>query len=145
MTYDFAKYNKDELTKPRDKAWDNWFKFEKKGDKVQGFIRDAFYRPEEGQYKSQRGITLEQPDGTLVNVGIKRLDFILNKTDDLRIGDPLTIVFAESTPNKGLSDTKIFEFYGTNLPENAGNPTVKELDSGKSDEPTEEPQGIEAF
>jgi hypothetical protein len=131
MAYDFNNYKSDTLTRPRDKAWDNWAKFEKVGDKVQGYIRDAFYRPEEGQFKAQRGITIEQPDGKLVNVGIKRHDFILAKTDNLRIGDPLTIELTEEKKSqiKGFSATKIFDFYGTNLPENAGNPTVKQMDS----------------
>ena len=129
--YNFDNFEKDTLTKPRDIAWDNWAKFEKVGDKVQGYIRDAFYRPEEGLFKAQRGITLEQTDGTLINVGIKRLDFILPKTDNLRIGDPLTVVLEKETPSgtKGFSPTKVFAFYGVNLPENAGNPTVKELDT----------------
>ena len=143
--YDFDNYQKDALTRPRDKAWDNWAKFEKVGDKVQGYIRDAFYRPEEGQFKAQRGITIEQVDGTLINVGIKRHDFILAKTDNLRIGDPLTVVLEEEkkSQTKGFSATKIFSFYGTNLPENAGNPTVKEMDTqdeaiGGSSAPVEE-------
>lgn len=130
MPYDFKNFEKDTLTRPRDKAWSNWAKFEKVGDKVQGYIRDAFYRPAEGMYKEQRGITLEQTDGTFVNVAIKRLPFILAKTNDLRLGDPLTVVFAREIPSatKGFSPTKELDFFGKNLPENAGNPTVKELD-----------------
>lgn len=129
--YDFGNYSKDALTKPRDLAWSNWAQFKKVGDKVQGFIRDAFYRKAEGLFKEQRGITLEQPDGTLINVGIKRIDFVLNKTDHLRLGDPLTVVLEKETPSstKGFSATKVFAFYGANLPENAGNKTVLELDN----------------
>ena len=62
-TYNFGEFNKDSLTLPRDKAWDNFAKWEKEGDMVQGFIRDVFYRAEEGEFKAQRGITLEQPNG----------------------------------------------------------------------------------
>ena len=128
--YDFGNYAKDSLTKPRDIAWSNWAQFKEVGDKVQGFIRDAFYRKAEGLFKEQRGITLEQPNGELINVGIKRLPFVLDKTDHLRIGDPLTVVFEKATPSstKGFSATKVFAFYGASLPENAKNPTVKELD-----------------
>ena len=128
--YDFGNFQKDALTKPRDLAWDNWAGFKKVGDKVQGFIRDAFYRKAEGQFKEQRGITLEQEDGELINVGIKRIDFVLNKTDSLRLGDPLTVVLEKETPStqKGFSPTKVFAFYGTNLPENKDNKTVLELD-----------------
>lgn len=129
--YDFNNFSKDALTKPRDMAWSNWAQFKKVGDKVQGFIRDAFYRPAEGLFKEQRGITLEQTNGELINVGIKRISFILDKTDNLRIGDPLTVILEKEVPSstKGFSPTKVFAFYGTNLPENAGNPTVKELDT----------------
>lgn len=130
MSYDFTKAKEDALTKPRDKAWDNWASFEKVGDSVQGYIRDVFARKAEGDFKEQRGITLEQPDGTLINIGIKRIDFVLDKTDNLRLGDPLTIELEKETPHqqKGYSPIKVFGFYGKNLPENAGNKTVKELD-----------------
>jgi len=124
---DFDNYKEHELTRPRDKAWSNFFKFENVGDKVQGYIRDVFYRPEEGVYKESRGITLEQEDGTLVNFTTKTLPFILAKTDGLRLGDPLTAEFEREEENTGKYATKIIEYYGQNLPENEGNVTVKEL------------------
>lgn len=129
--YDFKNYKKDTLTKPRDLAWTNWAKFEKVGDMVQGYIADAFYRPAEGQFDEQRGITLKQDDGTYVNVAVKRLPFVLNKTDDLRLGDPLTVELVElkKSETKGFSPTKISSYFGKNLPENAGNKTVAELDA----------------
>lgn len=131
MPYDFNDYKKDATDRPSSKAWSNWYKAEKIGDKVQGYIRDVFYRKAEGIYKDARGITLEQPDGSLINVSIKRLDFILSKTDGLRLGDPLTVVFEEELPAKktGHNPTKQFGYYGRNLPENAGNKTVAELDA----------------
>jgi len=128
MTYNFDNYKKDAISRPRDIAFKNWGKFEKVGDKVQGYIRDVFYRPSEGQFSEQRGITIEQKDGVLVNVAIKRFDFILASTDGLRVGDPMTMELTELKPNKGKSDTKIFTFFGINLPENKGK-TVKELDN----------------
>lgn len=148
MTYDFTKYKKDSLTKPRDLAWENWAKFEKVGDKVQGFIRDVFYRAEEGQYKAQRGITLEQPNGEMINVAIKRLPFVLSKTDGLRLGDPLTVVFDSELPakQKGFSKTKVMGYYGTNLEENADNKTVRELDAEDRDaQGAEESKADEEF
>lgn len=129
--YNFDNYSKDSLTKPRDIAWGKeWAKFEKVGDKVQGYIRDVFYRAEQGMFKEQRGFTLEQSNGEFINVAIKRLPFILAKTDDLRLGDPLTVelVDLKKSETKGFSPTKIQAFYGINLPENAGNKTVKELE-----------------
>lgn len=127
----FSDYKKDSLTKPRDLAWTNWAKFEKEGEICQGYIADVFYRPADGQFKEQRGITLKQADGSFINVGIKRLPFVLNKTDDLHLGDPLTIELTElkKSSTKGFSATKIFSFYGKSLDENKGNPTVFDLES----------------
>jgi len=125
----FSDYKKDTLTRPRDLAWSNWAKFENVGDKSQGYIRDVFYRAAEGKFKEQRGITLEQQDGKMINVGIKRLSFILSQTDDLRIGDPLTVELIElkDPAEKGLSPTKIFGFYGKKL--TTEGKTVLELDT----------------
>lgn len=126
----FADYEKDALTLPRDKAWDNWAKFDEVSDKVQGYIRDVFYRAPEGEFKEQRGVTLEQPGGELINVGIKRISFILAKTDNLRLGDPLTIVFEKQLQpkQKGYKGAKQFGFYGKNLEANAGEKTVADLE-----------------
>ncbi len=131
-SYDFDSYQNDGLTKPRDLAWSEpWAKFEAVGDKTQGFIVDVFYRAEDGQFKEQRGLTLKQLDGKYINVAIKRLPFILTKTDDLKLGDPLTIELAElkKSDTKGFSATKVLAFYGKNLPENANQKTVKELEA----------------
>lgn len=130
MTYNFEEYKKDKLVRPRDFAWANWGKFEKVGDKIQGFIRDVFYRKAEGQFQEQRALTIEKTDGSLINVAIKRLPFILPATDNLRVGDPITVELAElkKSDTKGFSATKIFAYYGKNLPENTGK-TVKELEA----------------
>ena len=113
----FADYQKDSLTRPRDIAWTNWAKFEKVGDRAQGYIMDVFYRKADGMFKEQRGITLKQPDGDYINVGIKRLGFVLAKTDNLRLGDPLTVELTELIPSKtkGYNATKQFSFFGKNL------------------------------
>lgn len=130
--YSFDGYQDDALTKPRDIAWSkDWAKFEEVGDKFQGYIVDVFYRPAQDLFKEQRGLTLKQVDGELINVGIKREPaFVLTKTDDLRLGDPVTIELVElkKSETKGFSPTKILAFYGKNLPENASNKTVKELE-----------------
>lgn len=130
-SYDFSDYKKDALTKPRDLAWDNWMKFEKLGDHVSGFIADVFYRPAEGLFDEQRGITLKKTDGSYINVGIKRLPFVISKTNDLHIGDPLTVELSELKPSstKGFSASKIFSYYGKVLAENMETPTVLELEA----------------
>ena len=128
---DFSKFKKQELTKPRDKAWENFVKFEKVGDKCEGILRDVFYRPAEGQFKEQRGFTLEQADGVLANVCLKRAPyFAIRATNDVHLGDLLTVTLSELRPSKekGFNATKIFSFSSGTLAENAGNPTVKELE-----------------
>lgn len=122
--------NLEARTKPRDKAWENWSKFQNVGDSYQGFIRDVFFKKGSADFPDQRVLTLEQPDGEFVNVGIKHIDFVLEKTNDLRLGDPVKVVFSKSIPPqvKGHSATKQFEFYGQNMTENASNQTVLELE-----------------
>lgn len=134
--YNFDSYKDQPLTRARDEAWGNWksWKDSAIGDKVQGFVADAFFRPEEKNpdgsvaFRSQRGITIKQVNGDLINVGIKDLPYVLSSTDNLRVGDPLTIEFTKLGEKvKGKAQAKIFSYYGANLPENAGNKTVKEL------------------
>lgn len=135
--YDFGSYSKDTLTRPRDTAWGNWksWKSSEIGDKVQGYVADAFYRPEEKApdgtvaFRSQRGITIKQVNGELINLGVKDLSFVLASTDGLRIGDPITVELTKIMPpaSKGKNGAKVFSYFGTNLPENASNKTVKAL------------------
>lgn len=166
MTFDFKNYKDSALTRPRDEAWGNWksWKEAKVGDKVEGYVADAFYRPEEKDekgvvaFRAQRGITVKQINGELINVGVKYLPFVLAATDKLRVGDPLVIELTKINPplKKGQNGAKVFSYYGTNLPENASNPTVKELTeedrlAGGSQDPVaeshspEESEADEAF
>ena len=127
--YNFKDYKKHALQRPRDIAWGakNWAKFEKVGDKVEGYIRDVFYQTASEVSKDpKRGLTLETPKGDMVNVSFKRLSFILAPTNNLRIGDPVVIELAELKPNKGKHDTKILAFYGSSLVKEGK--TVKELE-----------------
>lgn len=129
---DFSQFKTQELTKPRDKAWSEpWYKGEKVGDKITGIVRDVFVRPPEGDFKIQRAFTLETADGKLTNVGMKREPyFAIRPTNDVRLGDLLTIELSELRPSKtkGYSATKIYSFVSGTLPENDGNKTVKELE-----------------
>lgn len=128
---DFSKFQTQELTRPMDAAWGNGFmKFEKVGDKVEGILRDVFYKKPEGIYKEQRGFTLELADGTLKNVGLKRDPyFAIRPTDNVRLGDLLKIELTELRANTKGNPTKIYAFTSGTLPENAGNPTAKELEA----------------
>lgn len=128
---DFDNYKENKLTRPRDEAWGNWksWKDAKIGDKVQGYIADAFFRPEEDDFPSQRGITLKLEDETLMNIGVKDLTYVLSGTDNLRVGDPLTIELTEiqEPKSKGKNGAKIYTYYGKNLDENCTQKTVKQL------------------
>lgn len=134
--YNFDSYKDQPLTRPRDEAWSNWksWKDAQLGDKVQGYVADAFFRPEEKNpdgsvaFRSQRGITIKKLDGELINVGVKDISYVLASTDSLRVGDPITIEFTKLGEKvKGKAQAKIFSYYGANLQENANNKTVKEL------------------
>ena len=129
----FDKFKKKELTKPRDKAWENFAKFEKQGDKKTGIIRDVFYRPADEIYKEQRCFTLEEEDGTLCNVCLKREPyFAIRPTNDVKLGDLLTVELSELRPakTKGYNPTKIYSFTAGEDPEGGDDrPTVKELEA----------------
>jgi len=141
----FDNYKEQSLTRPRDEAWGNWksWKDTTVGEKVQGYIADAFYRPEEDDFSEQRGITIKQLDGELINVGVKFLPFVLSATDNLRVGDPLTIELTEikDPVSKGKNGAKIFTYYGENISASEGGKTVKELtDADKADGGSQEPE-----
>lgn len=130
---DFSKFQTKDLTKPRDKGWNNFAKFEKEGDKVTGILRDVFYQPAEGQYPERRGFTLENEKGEFVNVAIKRNPyFAIRATNDVRLGDLLTVELAELRPSKtkGYNATKIYSFVAGVDPEGGDDrPTVQELEA----------------
>ena len=129
----FDKFKKKELTKPRDKAWENFAKFEKQGDKKTGIVRDVFYRPADEIYKEQRCFTLEEEDGTLCNVCLKREPyFAIRSTNDVKLGDLLTVELSELRPakTKGYNPTKIYSFTAGEDPDGGDDrPTVKELEA----------------
>ena len=79
---------------------DSWFKFEKVGDRVSGVIRDMWEAAEHDGMPAQRCWTLETSEGKLVNVGTKRTDYNLSRTNDLQLGDKLGIEFAKEVPSK---------------------------------------------
>lgn len=84
----------------RDLAGENWFKFEKVGDKVGGTIKDVFESPEHDGFPAQRCFTLLQENGKYINVGIKKTSYLLSRTDMLQVGDRLGIKFDRELPPK---------------------------------------------
>lgn len=89
----------DENRLARDLA-EGWFKFEEVGDKVGGIVRDIFEMPEREGMQAQRCFTIETADGELVNVGLKRTNYILSRTDMIQVGDQLGIKFEKEIPAK---------------------------------------------
>lgn len=132
MTTDFSKFETKDLTKPRDKGWNNFAKFDKEGDKVTGILRDVFYQPADETFPERRGFTLETEDGTFTNVAIKRNPyFAIRSTNDVRLGDLLTVELSElrAAKTKGYNATKIYSFTAGVDPEGGDDrPTVKELE-----------------
>lgn len=96
----------DSNRKARDLA-EGWFKFEEVGDKVGGEVLDIFEMPERDGMPAQRCFTLRTEEG-IVNVGLKRTNYILSRTDDLQIGDDLGVKFEKEIPakNKGFNPAK---------------------------------------
>lgn len=84
----------------RDSA-EGWFTFKEVGDKIGGVIRDMFETPAKDGFQAQRVFTIEKKDRTLWNVGVKRTEYVLTRTDALQIGDELGIKFEkEIAPKK---------------------------------------------
>lgn len=142
MSYDFNKYKDDKVSLPRNAAWGNWAKFEKVGDKVQGYVRDVFYRKAEGIYKEGRCFTLEQAGGELVNVATKRIPFIMAETDGFRMGDPITLELVELRPNEKGNPTKIISVFGKKIATEG--PTVKDLEAEDMKANGGQPEGTDA-
>lgn len=99
--------------KPRDLA-DKWFKFTHVGDRVCGIVRDIFEKEPEGKYSGQHCFTLEQEDGTYINVGVKDTKYNVAHVQDVMVGDMLGVEFVREIASKqGLSAAKSMAFYIT--------------------------------
>ena len=91
---------------------DGWFTFAKVGDRIGGKIVDMFETPAKGLFKAQRVFTLQIKDGTIWNVGLKRTEYILTRTDALQLGDELGVTFEKEIPpkEKGMHPAKSLVF-----------------------------------
>lgn len=129
----FAGFDEEKsLDRPSNKAWGNFAKFEKEGDTQRGILVDVFFKPEQGQFPEQRGFTLQTQSGELVNCAVKNNpDFAIRATDDIKLGDLMTITLSELKPSKtkGYNPTKIYAYSSASPKDgsNAEEPTVKEL------------------
>lgn len=131
----------DENRLARDLA-EGWFKFEEVGDKVGGIIRDIFEMPERDGMQAQRCFTIEQSDGELVNVGLKRTNYILSRTDMLQVGDQLGVRFEKEIPakSKGHHPAKSMVIF-SKLVGARGNATAATVKVSKAPESAPEEEG----
>jgi len=93
----------------------NWFKFENVGDKIAGEVVGLEHKDANGQLPAQRVFTLKTANG-VVNVGISMTkDYIIQRTNMVKLGDIVGFDFKESIPAKvkGYSPAKSIEVYVT--------------------------------
>lgn len=131
----------------RDLAGDNWFSFKNVGDKVGGVVRDMFEQPARDMFPAQRCFTLQQADGTHINVGLKRTNYILSRTDTLQVGDELGVMFdKEIAPKvKGFHPAKSLVIF-TKLNGERQGMKAKDLEPVKVDiEVGEDPEAAQPF
>ena len=128
----------DEKNRPgRDKA-EGGFKFEKIGDQVGGKIIDMFEKPEQDGMNAQRCSTLESEDGKTLNVGLKRTEYMLSRTDKLQIGDELGVKYEKDVPSskKGYAPAKSMTLFikenGPRTSQNAASMSPERSDADKT-------------
>lgn len=116
-----------------------WFKFEKIGDKIGGTIKDIFELPERDGMPAQRCFTIETENGPLMNVGLKRTQYILSRTDNLQIGDKLGVKFEkEIAPKvKGFNPAKSLVIFSKMIGSRTGI-KAKDIDSASPQPSVEE-------
>ncbi len=92
----------------------NWFKFNKPGDKCSGEVVSITEKPERDGMPAQRVFGLKQKDGDILNVGLKKSsDYLMGRTNMVRVGDLLGVVFKKEIPakKKGHHPAKSIEVY----------------------------------
>lgn len=95
----------------RDSA-EGWFTFTKVGDRIGGVVRDMFETAAKDGFQAQRVFTVEKKDGSLWNVGLKRTEYVITRTNALQIGDELGVTFEKEIPpkKKGFHPAKSLTF-----------------------------------
>lgn len=111
-----AKDTQDDIFNPENIPESNWFKFDKIGDRVSGVLAEnpRVKKDTSGVYGDQRVFALMQPDGTIINVGIRMdKDNLIQRTNRVRQGDKIGFEFVKEIPpsKKGYSPAKSIEVY----------------------------------
>jgi hypothetical protein len=94
-------FNIDQLFDEQNKPASNWFKFEKVGDKCAGKVTRIFEKEAYNNFPSQKCFSLEQADGSEVNVGIKTTGaYLMERTQKVKVGDIVGFLFKAEIPAK---------------------------------------------
>lgn len=105
---------KDDLFSKENIPESNYFKFEKVGDRVSGFLVEVKDKPAKDQFPPQRVYVLKQHDDSLINVGISlNKDYIIGRANTAKMGDLLGFEFMKEIPSatKGFAAAKSIEVY----------------------------------
>lgn len=103
-----------DLMTEENKPDSNWFKFEKVGDKVMGFLVGVDDKEGKDPFPPQRVFTLKNKEGDFVKVGISlKKDYIIGRANSAKMGDILGFEFVKEIPNekKGFNPAKSIEVY----------------------------------
>lgn len=104
----------DDLFDPDNIPESAWFKFDKVGDRCSGVVVSIAEKPERDGMPAQRVFGLQQEDGSILNVGLKKnSDYLMGKTNLVKVGDMLGVEFKKEIPakKKGYHPAKSIEVY----------------------------------
>lgn len=103
-----------DLINEENKPESNWFKFEKVGDTIMGYLVEVKDKEGDGDFPPQRVFTLKTKEGDLINVGISlKKDYIIGRANSAKLGDILGFKFEKEIPpsKKGFNAAKSIEVY----------------------------------
>ena len=109
-----AKDEFEDLFNEENKPESTWFKFEKVGDKVMGYLVEVQDKKGDGEFPDQRVFSLKDKEGNITKVGISmNKDYVIGRANSARLGDILGFCFEKEIPasKKGLRPAKSIEVY----------------------------------
>jgi hypothetical protein len=104
----------DDIFDPENIPESAWFKFDKIGVKCSGKVLSISEKEERDGMPAQRVFDLEQKDGSVIKVGLKKTsDYLMGKTNLVKVGDLLGVHYVKDIPPKvkGHHAAKSIEVY----------------------------------
>jgi len=104
----------DSVFKPENALKSNWAKWDKIGKKVAGKLVKLYEKEGDDVFEAQMIYVLEQADGTLINVGIKRSNtYITNGIRESHLGSIVGFEYEKDIPPtvKGMNAAKSIKAY----------------------------------